>query len=212
MSLATMGTVLSLILIVLTSAGTISADDPWPTPPPGPEAPIPRAETDIKPAPVPAVPGASSWVFPLLGMQVPRFPPVPSSSFQSPDGVTVISDAGSILSTVQLVYEPISIEDAQSPISGQELRKVFDLRTFDHRANKLDLDLKRPWLLEVPARGLTEAFEDPARLLLVRHDARDGWVPLVTAYHRNQEILQALILEVGRFGVIAETGVSPEGG
>ena len=212
MSLATIGTVLSLILVVLASAGTTSADDPWPTPPPGPEAPIPRVDTDIKPAPVPPVPGASSWVFPPLGMQVPRFPPVPSSSFQSPDGVTVISDAGSILSTVQLVYEPLSIEDAQSHITGQELRKVFDLRTFDHRANKLDPDLKRPWVLKVPVRGLTEAFEDPARLLLVRYDERDGWVPIVTAYHRNQGVLQALILEVGRFGVIAETGVPSKDG
>ena len=142
-----------------------------------------------------------------LSMLVPRFPPVPSSSFQSPDGVRIVSDAGSITTTVQLVYTPVLMTDTDKvspPGPPQELRKVFDLRAYDHRANPTSLDLRRPWVLEIPIRGLTQPFEDPARLLIARYEENRGWVPLVTNYHRNRGTLLARVLKVGRFAVLAE--------
>ena len=196
-------------LIALTNAGSISADDPWPTPPPGPRPSVPKVIVDdgIKPVDTPLVAGATKWVVLPLAMLLPRFPPVPSSSFQAPDDVRIVSDAGSIDSTIQLVYEPIPAADAQPPGPHQSLRKAFDLRTFDHQANRITLDLRRPWLLEVPIRGLIQSFEDPARFLIARYDEKSGWVPLVTSYYRNQGVLQVRILQVGRFAILAEPGV-----
>ena len=143
-----------------------------------------------------------------LAMQIPRFPPVPSSSFNASDGVTIVIDAGSIDTTIQLSYEPLPIGAVDPPGSGLELRKVFEIGTFDHRANRVSLTLQRPWVLEVPASGLTESFEDPSRLLLARYDKDEGWVPLVTSYYRDPGILQARILKVGRFAVMSEYGVT----
>ena len=119
------------------------ADTHWPTPPPGPQASPAKVilEKDIKRVRVPAVPGAISWIVQPLAMSIPRFPPVPSSSFRSPEGVLIVSDAGWIDATVQLVYEPVDLDDSRvrPPGSGQKLRQVFDLRAFDHRANRIDL-------------------------------------------------------------------------
>ena len=205
-ALATIGAVLSCALIALTNSGSILADVPWPTPPPGPQPPGVRViDTDIKPAAVPAIPGAISWLVLPQAMSVPRFPPVPRSAFDAPAGVHIVSDAGSITSTVQLVYAPISIEGLPSPGPGADLRKVFDLRAFDHQANRITLKLRRPWVLEVPIDGLTRSFEEPSRLLLARYDEREGWVPLVTIYHRHTGMLETRLLDVGRFAVIMES-------
>ena len=117
----------------------------------------------------------------------------------------VISDAGSILTTLQLVYEPIpDLDDAPSPGPLQELRKVFDLRVYDHNANRTSPDLQRPWVLEVPVQGLTGALEDASRLVIARHVDGEGWMPLVTSYYIDRGILQARVLEVGLFAVVHE--------
>ena len=152
------GIVLSGILIILTNASLTLADVPWPTPPPGPRPAVPNVigEADIKRVEVPQVANAVSWVVLPLAMSVPRFPPVPTSSFRSPDGVLIASDAGSIISTVQLVYQPVSLENAPSTAPHQELRKVFFLRTYDHRGKQVTPELLRPWVLEVPIQGLTQ--------------------------------------------------------
>ena len=206
MALATTGAALSCALIVLTNSASILADVPWPTPPPGPQPPGVRViDSDIKPAAVPSIPGAISWVVLPQAMSVPRFPPVPRSPFGAPDGVRIVSDAGSITSTVQLVYEPLSIEGLPPPGPGAALRKVFDLRAFDHQAKRITLNLRRPWVLEVPIDGLTRSFEEPSRLLLARYDESEGWVPLVTTYHRRRGMLETRLLDVGRFAVIMES-------
>ena len=152
----------------------------------------------------PIYPEVTRWVVLPLSSLLPRFPPVPSFSFQAPDGVRIVSDAGSIISTVQLVYRQSPDDKVSNPGPGQELRKVFDLDAYDHRAKPISLDLRRPWILEVPIRGLTKTFEDPARLLIARHEEDRGWVPLVTNYHQNRGVLQARVLKVGRFAVLAE--------
>ena len=201
---------LSSVLVVLGAARPILADVPWPTPPPGPQPPIPKVigGADIKPADVPHdVPNAISWVILPRLMVLPRFPPIPSTSFQSLDGVRIISDAGSIHSTVQLVYEPIPIDDAPPIGPYQNLQKVFDLRAFDHESKRITLDLRRPWVLEVSIQGLTRSFEDPTRLLIAHYDENRGWVPLITHYYRGRGILQARVLKAGLFAVLAEPKV-----
>ena len=206
MALIAIGIVLSSLSVVLSSVMPISADVPWPTPPPGPRPSVPRVigDADIKRVQVPLVTGAIPWVIHPISMPVPRFPPVPGFPFRSPDGVRLVSDAGSLLNTVQLIYEPIPITDAQAPGPQQQVRKGFDLRAYDHKTNPIALDLRRPWLLEVPTLGLTNSFEDPARLLIARYDDGWGWVPLVTHPQRDRGTLQARVLKVGRFGVLFE--------
>ena len=197
---------LSLGVLILSGAGLIWAQNPWPTPPPGPRPQVPTVidEADIKAIDVPSVPGATSWVVPPFAAQIPRTPPVRSTRLDSPDGVSLLVDAGSIISTVQILYEPVPIDEAQPPGPRQELRRVFDIISFDHRAKKIDLDLQRPWVLEVSALGLTESIENPARLILARYDNGNGWMPLVTTYHRDRLALETRILESGRYAVIFE--------
>ena len=194
------------IVLALIGSGLISADVPWPTPPPGPRPPDPRViSSGIKPANVPAVAGATLWLIPPLAVPVPRFPPVPSSEFDSPDGVRIVADAGSITSTVQVVYEPIPVAQAKPAAAGQGLRKVFVLRSYDHQADRVDLGMRRPWTMDVQISGLTESFEDPGRLLIARYDDSLGWTPLVTSYYRDSGILRARLLGMGTFAVISET-------
>ena len=203
-----MATIIALAcsMVVLNDSRPIAADTPFPTPPPGPRAPVPRVigEQDVTPVDVSNLSEVTRWVVLPLSSLLPRFPPVPSFSFQAPDGVRIVSDAGSIISTVQLVYRQSPDDKVSNPGPGQELRKVFDLDAYDHRAKPISLDLRRPWILEVPIRGLTKTFEDPARLLIARHEEDRGWVPLVTNYHQNRGVLQARVLKVGRFAVLAE--------
>ena len=205
LALITTGVALSFVLIILTNSGPILADVPWPTPTPGPEPPISKLidVSEIKPV---VVPGATSWVIPPLSMPVPRFPPVPAFPVEAPDGVRVISDAGSINSTVQLVYESLAADEAPPAPSGLELRTAFDLRAFDHRAKPITLGLLRPWVLEIPIQ-LAKSFEDPDRLLIARYTEDQGWAPLVTHFHRKRGILQARVLEAGLFAILAEPRV-----
>ena len=205
LALIVTGIALSGVLIVLTYAGPISADVPWPTPPPGPRPPVPKVIglDNIKPpGNVPL--GATSSVILPLWMPAPRFPPVPKfTPVKSPDGVRIISDAGSILETVQLVYLPLG-EDGPTTGPNQVLKMVFDLSAYDHQGNPISLDLRRPWVLEVPIQRLIKGFEDPARFLIARYEGNKGWMPLVTSYHRNRGILQARLLKVGLFAVLFE--------
>ena len=207
-ALAVSGMTLGFLVMLLSNTGPSFAQQPWPTPPPGPQPSIPRiiAQESIKQVSVPLVPGATSSEVPPLAMQLPRFPPVPAFLFEASETVRLISDAGSIMETLQMVYEPKpELSDAPSPGPLQELRKVFDLRAYDYQARRVSPELLRPWVLEVVAQGLSRSFEDPSRLIIARYDGEKGWVPLVTNYHIDRGILQALILEVGLFAVLHES-------
>ena len=201
------GLVLCFILLVMSGTGLISADNVWPTPPPGPKPPDPRVidSSSIKPANVP--PGGTLWVVHPLRMPIPRFPPMPSTQLQFPNGVQIISDAGSVYTTLQIVYADLPVSESPAAGPRQEVRKLFDVRAFDHQGKRITPDLRRPWVLQVTTLGLTGGSEDPGRLLLARHDKDSGWVPLVTHYYRSLGTLQALILEVGSFAVLYERRV-----
>jgi len=207
-SLPVSGVALGLLVVLISNTWPTFAAEPWPTPPPGPQPSIPRviSQESIKRVSVPLVPGATSSEIPPLPMHLPRFPPVPGFHFEASESVRVISDAGSIRETLQLVYEPKpELSDAPSPGSLQELRKVFDLRVYDHQASRVSPELLRPCVLEVVAQGLSRSFEEPSRLIIARYDGEKGWVPLVTNYHIDRGILQARILEFGLFAVIHES-------
>ena len=213
-ALAPLAVIVALIgaIGVVTNAGPLGADGhPWPTPPPGPKPSAPRvvAESDIKRIEVPSVAGAGVVVVLPLSMPLPRFPKVPSAVHEWPGGVHLTIDAGSVDRTLQLSLVPVDLDKAPKPRKHQLLRLAFHLRTFDHEAKEIELELRRPWVLEIPTRGLTQVpeAEDPARLLIVRHEGEDGWVPLTTTYHRARGVLQARILHVGLFAVVMEPNV-----
>lgn len=201
------GFALCFVLLVVTGTELVSAESHWPTPPPGPKPPAARVidASNLKLPKVP--PGATAWVVHPLPLIVPRFPPLPSTQLDFPGGVQIISDAGSIFTTLQIVHEELAISESPDPGQLQEVRKLFDVRAFDHEGKGVTPDFRRPWRLQVATLGLTEGSEDPGRLLLARHDKDRGWVPLVTHYYRSQGTLQALILDVGRFAVLYERRV-----
>ena len=181
-------------------------------PPPGPGLPVPRVinPSDVKPVSVPAVPGATSWIVLPLAPTNPQFPPVPHSVFESSDGTHIRVDAGSIDTTVQIVYEPIPLEKAPAGSSRQELIRVFRLSAANHNGDSIHLQILRPLVLEVPAIG-----RDPSRVMLAVYDKDSGWTPLVTAYHKARGVLQTRLLELGQFAVLGEptiiTGVVSTG-
>ncbi len=201
--LAVAGIVVSITLILLAHDGGIFADVPWPTPPPGPEAKLPNVidPANVKQVDIPRVEFAISWLISPLAMPVPRFPPVPKSEVQSKDGLLLVIDAGSIDSTVQVVYEPLPLDKAPSSARHQEMLKAFDLQAFDHRAKRITLNLQRPWVLELPIRT---PYGDPSRLVIARYTADHGWLPLVTSYHQSRGILEARVLSLGRFAILSE--------
>ena len=206
LTLAIVGLVLSAALAVLVKESPLFADVPWPTPPPGPEArpPVVIDPANVKAVQVPEVAGAASWVILPLSAPIPRFPPVPSSRIESPDGFRLTSDAGSIDSTAQLLYTPIPPDEGPASTKYQEVQKLFELKTFDHRANRTTLVLHRPWVLELPVRA---PYGDPTRLVIARHSKEQGWQPLVTSYHRSRGVLQARVLELGLFAILFEPRV-----
>ena len=44
--------------------------------------------------------------------------------------------------------------------------------------------------------------------MLARFEKGEGWLPLVTSYHRNRGLIEALVLELGLFAVLTETRAS----
>ena len=206
------GTALLTGLIVLLAGGLISANEhglAWPTPPPGPNPQIPRItnSNDIDLVNPPSVLGATVWIIDPIAALLPRFPPIFTTDLRTTDGLQIVVSAGSTDDTVQVVYEPIPLDEAPQPGPQQDLRRVFDLRAFDDRGNGIDLDLRRSWLLKITAQGLIQNVESPSRLIIARYNDGSGWIPEVTTYHRNSGLLEIRILEPGLFGVIMESSI-----
>lgn len=209
------GVVLGLLagLIAVPSAGVIQAQPPWPTPPPAPvlAPPVAVPSAAIVAAPVPQVAGSvSSVVQPLFAGSLPRVPPLPKTVFSSAEldparQIKVHIEAGSILRTLQLVYEPVPIEKAPKVIPSQEVIRSFELRAFDHEANSIDPKIHRPWLLEVPLGELKELDVDPSTLLLANYlEDEKRWRFLVTSYYPHRDLVTTRILKVGKFALVAD--------
>jgi hypothetical protein len=111
-------------------------------------------------------------------------------------------EAGSLPYTLQLVYEPVALEQLPSPLPEGRALWAFALRAFDHEAKAVAPPLRRPWLLEVPAHGLKSGDGNPSRFLLAWYDEKRGrWVFLTTAYHTDRGVLSARLLAPGYFAV-----------
>lgn len=198
-ALATIG---GLVALVITSLA--SADTPWPTPPPAPAAPFPSIESNIAPVAVPQVAGAAfSVVQPLPQLSIPAIPPLLNTTFEAPGHLTVIIEAGSLDRTIQLTYAPVPVDQVLQPGRLQRLVRAFDLKSYDHRGREFQPELSRPWIMQVPVSRLPGPFGDPARLIFVTLE-EGRWVPLVTSYYRDNNVLVARILKGGRFAILAE--------
>lgn len=191
-------------LVTLLIINLVSADSPWPTPPPAPLVTRPKFEGNITPVDVPPVAGAvSSVIQPILQDFLPAIPPLNRVTFHSPDSLKVTIEAGSLDRTIQLIYVPVPLDQAVRPDRLQRLLRVFDLKPYDHRGREFQPELRRPWIMEVPVSKLPGPTGDPSRLLFARFEG-GRWVPLVTSYFRDDNVLVARILETGRFAILAE--------
>jgi len=134
-------------------------------------------------------------------------PPIPQGFLTSsePDEhqrVQLRIEAGAILQTTQLVYEPLRID--QGPAFGTEVipLRLFRWRAFDSRANEVALPIIRPLVLEVPTPA--DAV-NVLRLLLWQYDEdRKLWQPLVTTWDRERDVLFTRIATFGMFAVAEE--------
>lgn len=188
---------------------------PWPTPPPGPVGPLPEVipSNDITPVPAPAALGSIAvQVDPLFAGPVPREPPRPSIPVQSEerdpqDRVTLEFDAGSLVRTVQLTYEPVPALLAPAAAPGQQVLRAFRVSLYDAKGAQITPSFKFPVrLILIPHAGESAASGgDRARLLLAQYDVKaQRWQPLVTTYRGATGDLMARILQPGFFALIAD--------
>ncbi len=201
-----LGVVFFLGILAFLATPLVFSQPAWPTPPPAPRSPPPEIIPfdQITPVPVVTVSGAASAVIhPLLAGSVPRIPPLKDVTFESPDGIRLISEAGSLQRTVQLLYAPVPLDDAPQAGPNQQLLRTFDLSTFDDQASRVSPSLERSWLLEVPLEGLDLGSNHPTRLLLALYDPEtQRWAPLVTSYFSKRGLLLARLLDVGLFAIL----------
>lgn len=197
-------------LLAAIVTGVIQAQAPWPTPPPAPvlyqALIVPGSQ--IKPVPVPRVPGAvSAVVQPVFPGGLPRIPPLPTTVFVSgeadpKDRVKLHIEAGSTRRTLQLLYTPVDTEAAPEISLGGELLRVFEIEAFDHEAKKLSPILLRPWKMEVP---VPDSTTDPSRLLIARYqEDKKQWKPLLTSYYPGRGLLTIRIVVPGLFAVVTD--------
>ena len=199
------GLTLRLVPLLLAAAvfGAIAAPD-WPTPPPAPPAEPPVFQSVVSPVDFPLVNGATRWeVQPIPQQSIPVIPPVAGDTLEVPKQVRLIIEAGALDRTTQLTYVPLAADAAPQPLPLQKLVKAFDLRSFDHDGREFAPEMRRPWLLSVSVGDLDPTSGDPSRLVFARF--QDGrWLPLVTSYLRETNVLEVRILSTGRFAIIAE--------
>lgn len=180
----------------------------WPVPPPGPYVRPKEPEPITARPPVPTVSGAILHIVqPVPLPPIPRVPPIPYGYLTSgePDEhqrVRLRIEAGAILQTTQLVYEPLKID--QAPAFGAEVTplRLFRWRSLDSRANEVAPPIIRPLVLEVPTPANAV---NVLRLLLWRYDEEHKlWQPLVTNWDRERNVLFTRIAVFGMFAVAEE--------
>ena len=184
--------------------GKVGAQEPWPTPPPAPRFPSPIIDSLIVPAEVPLIERGTRWeIQPLPQVIPPSLPPLPSDTLEAPGRLRITIEAGTLARTIQLTYVPVASESAPEALRWHRLVESFELKSFDHRGQEIDLEVRRPILLEASAQALPSPVADASRLIFARFD--DGrWRPLVTTYSRREGKIEVRILEAGLFGVFEE--------
>ncbi len=187
---------------------------PWPTPPPGPVGVIPEVvpANEVTPVPVPSAPGSIALqVDPIFAGPVPRFPPRPSIPVETgesdpQDRVTLEFDAGALLRTAQLTYQPLPVGLAPAPPTGRRLLRAFQLSLYDPKGAPITPTFKFPVRMSLHPRpqDVAAAGNNPARLLLARYDDQaQHWQPLVTTSSHAGDTIMARILQPGLYALIA---------
>ncbi len=193
------------LFVILGRFDSTFADPGWPTPPPAPKARQPVITVDIAPVELPPALGAILWeVQPLPQRGIPSIPPVNSDTYETPGYLKISIEAGTLAETIQLTYVPIQREAAPPPHRLQKLVDVFDLTAYDHQGQQLEPTFRRPWILEVSVRDLPNFTGDPGRLELAKLEG-DRWLPMVTNYFRQENVLVARIISTGRFAILEES-------
>ena len=193
------------LLLIVGGFGSAFADPGWPTPPPAPKAPQPVIAVDIAPVELPPTLGAILWeVQPLPQRGIPSIPPVNSDTYETPGYLRITIEAGTLVETIQLTYVPDQREAAPPPHRLQKLVDVFDLTAYDHLGQQLEPTFRRPWILEVSVGDLPNLTGDPGRLEFAKLEG-DRWLPMVTNYFRQENVLVARIISTGRFAILAES-------
>lgn len=186
-------------------ASTGLADPPWPIPPPAPRAPEPLINTDIVPVDLSSTLGGVLWtVQPRPQGRIPSIPPVESDTYETPGYLKVTIEAGTLLQTIQLTYTRERQDAATPPHRLQNLIDVFDLTAYDYQGREFEPSFRRPWILEVSVSDLPRFTVEPDRLLFSKLEG-DRWVPLVTNYFRQNNVLIARIISTGRFAILEES-------
>lgn len=215
-TLAAAALVLALAVAILLgrSSQVLAQLTPWPTPPPGPVGTLPDVipANEVTPVASPLTPGGIALqVDPIFAGPVPRNPPRPavrvmSGEPDSGDRITLEFDAGALVRTVQLTYEPVSPFAAPSPVSGQRVVRAFRLRLYDTKGAPSALAFKIPvrMTLRPKPEEVFASGNDAARLLVARYDeGRGRWEPQVTAYDPGRNTLLARIFQPGLYGLLA---------
>lgn len=208
--------VLALLVALAAAAGAFVPGDVARTawsqgqslPPPGPYVRPKEPEPITSRPSVPTVPGAILHiVHPVPLPPIPRVPPIPYGYLTSgePDEQQRLQlriEAGAILQTTQLLYEPLTID--QAPAFGAQVTplRLFRWRALDSRANEVTPPIIRPLVLEVPAPA--NAVNVQRLLLWQYHEGHKRWQPLVTTWDRERNVLFTRIATFGMFAVAKE--------
>ena len=205
----------ALVTAILGVSAALAQVPPWPTPPPAPIGTFPQVirSSDITPVPAATSPGSVALqVDPIFAGPVPRIPPRASTTILTgepslEDRVAVNIYAGAIDRTIQLTYQPLSVDQVPEAGPSRLIQRAFQLQTYDHTASVLDTAFKYPVriTLHVLDRELAASGNDPARLFLARFDAQHNrWLPLVTTYRSTESTLLIRVLHPGIFAIIAQ--------
>ena len=160
-------------------------------------------ERAITPVVAPPVAGAVVRVIhPLPQSGIPAIPPLPSTTFDVAGHLKITIDAGSLDRTIQLMYVPVAPDQATRPDRLQKVVWAFDLKAYDARGREFQPTLRRPWVLQVSVDQLPNKGGDPRQLLYARYE-EGRWLPQVTSYYRNDNVLVFRILHTGRFAILA---------
>ena len=206
---------LALVTGILGASAALAQVPVWPTPLPAPIGTFPRviSSSEITPVPAATSPGSIALqVDPIFAGPVPRIPPRASTTIltgePSLEGRIAINiDAGAIDRTIQLTYQPLSVDQVPNAGPSRPIQRAFQLQTYDHTASVLDTAFKYPVriTLHVNDREVAASGDDPARLFLARFDAQNNrWLPLVTTYRSTESTLLVRVLRPGIFAVIAQ--------
>jgi hypothetical protein len=103
------------------------------------------------------------------------------------------------------MYAPVAPDQSSSPGRFQRVVWVFDLKSYDARGREFQPTLRRPWVLQVSVAQIPGNPGDPRQLLFARYE-EGRWLPQVTNYFRNDNLLVSRILQTGRFAILAELG------